>query len=95
MSVVVDINTRRAPGHAAARPPRPDMLDQLAAMGDATEIAEEQLAAGRRPVDVYADLFRAGLTYAAAHLDEPGHADPQVQRALALLDQPRPGGGAA
>lgn len=95
MSVVVDINTRRAPGHAAHRLPRPHMLDQLAAMGDATEIAEEQLAAGRRPVDVYADLFRAGFAYAVTRLTEPPRHDPDAQRALAILDHPRPGGGAA
>lgn len=84
------------PGTHAARPARHRahtptpcgaILDQLAAMDDAVEIAQDQLADGSlRQVDVLADVFRAGLAWAAANLtDTPVH-DAQTTAALDALD---------
>jgi hypothetical protein len=94
MTVVVDFTAHRA-RHRAPRPiARGSVLDQLEAMDDAIEIAQDQMTAGRREVDVYADLWRAGVGWALANLGDTAASDEQARAALAALDRLHPNGSA-
>lgn len=85
MSTVIDFPDRRA------ELLRPAILDLLADMDDTVEIALDRLAAGERPADVLAGVYRAGVSH--ARRSERTDTDPTVPLA-ALIDlslRPRAG----
>lgn len=83
MSVVLEFPT----GHRhTSTAPRGAILEQLEAMDDAVEIGLDQLAAGRRPTDVLADIWRAAAAWATQALNDTPEHDQQAVSALDALD---------